>query len=361
MHKIGFPGLGIKDFDLDPIAFSIFGLDIAWYGIIITLGIACAIIYAYFRGKQEKMVLDDLLDIAFAAVIPGIIGARIYYVFFDYLKNPQKYKSFFDIINIRGGGLAIYGGLIFGIIGCIVMLRIKHMRILKFLDCIAPGVMLAQAMGRWGNFFNAEAYGAETSLPWRMRITFPWGAVTEVHPTFLYESLWNLVGFIVINTLLYKRKKFDGQIFAIYVSYYGLGRMFIEGLRQDSLYAGSIRISQIFALFCLVAGLAWLIYCTVARRDLSPANCIYYEGSLKYNNVMNIEREDSDAQAYPEQTPDWQSHIGTNQDQNVNPSSDKSEIQNDNTDVKRSESTEEAPSDIETLSKEEEKTNEQDN
>jgi len=290
MNTIGFPGLGIKDFNLDPIAFSPFGIDIAWYGIIITCGIILATAYAFLRAKRDKLIFDDLLDIAFATVIPGIIGARLYYVFFDWLKNPDKYQIFMDIINIRKGGLAIYGGLIFGALGCLIMLKIKRIHIIKFFDCMAPGVMIAQALGRWGNFFNAEAYGTETTLPWRMRLTFNTYAI-EVHPTFLYESLWNVTGFCFIHFLFNKKKKYDGQILLLYVAWYGLGRMMIEGLRTDSLYVGNtgIRISQIVALVCLIAGGALLIYFALVPKKTAIADCIYLQGTDKYNKVMGID------------------------------------------------------------------------
>ena len=305
MNTIGFPGFGIKDFKLDPIAFSVFGVDIAWYGIIITMGIIVAVAYAYWRSKQCKMIFDDLLDIAFATVIPGIIGARAYYVFFDWLKNPDNYKTFFDIINIRGGGLAIYGGLIFGAAGCLAMMKIKKVSILKFFDCVAPGVMIAQAMGRWGNFFNAEAYGGETTLPWRMKLTFNTYSI-EVHPTFLYESLWNITGFILIN-LFFKKKKFDGQILLLYVTWYGLGRMMIEGLRTDSLYIGNtgIRVSQLVALACFVIGLAFLIYFTIVPKKTAIAPCIYLTGSDKYNKVTSTDEE-------PESVPDDDTSVNNN-------------------------------------------------
>ncbi len=287
MNIIGFPGLGIKDFELNPIAFEIFGVKIAWYGIIITAGIILAVAYAYMRGKQSKLIFDDILDIAFGTVIPGIVGARAYYVFFDWLKNPDNYESFYDVINIRGGGLAIYGGIIFGAIGCIVTLKIKKINILKFFDCMAPGVMIAQALGRWGNFFNAEAYGAETTLPWRMRITYATYNI-EVHPTFLYESLWNVIGFTLINLVFWKKRKYDGQILLMYISWYGFGRMLIEGLRQDSLYIGNtgIRVSQLLAFFCFVIGLAVLIFFAAISNTHGVGDCIYLKSNKKYAVVM---------------------------------------------------------------------------
>ena len=147
-------------------------------------------------------------------------------------------------------------------------------------------------MGRWGNFFNAEAYGSETTLPWRMRLTFT-NYNIEVHPTFLYESLWNVAGFLIIHFLITKKKKFDGQILMIYAAWYGLGRMFIEGLRTDSLYIGNtgIRVSQLVAFICFVVGTGLVIYFTFFSKSkmVRVTDCIYLEGSAKYNKVMNIE------------------------------------------------------------------------
>lgn len=300
LHIVGFPGLGIDDFEVNPIAIpkGVFFFDIAWYGIIITLGIVFACTYGYLRSKKYKLLFDDFLDLCFGTVLPGVAGARIYYVFFYELENPGTYtgQGFFDnlvkMINFRDGGLAIYGGLIFGALGCLITMYVKKINILKFFDHIAPGVMVAQAMGRWGNFFNAEAYGSETTLPWRMKLTFTSYSI-EVHPTFLYESLWNILGFLIIHFFITKKKKFDGQILMLYVSWYGLGRMMIEGLRTDSLMIGStgIRVSQLLAFICFIVGAGLVIYFTFfsKARMVRVSDCIYVEGSAKYNKAMNIE------------------------------------------------------------------------
>ncbi len=281
--KVGFPGLGIKDFSISEIAFSITeNIQIRWYALCIVLGMIAAVTYAFIRAKRYGFIFDDIIDIAFFAIIPGIIGARLYYVIFDYFKRPEDYTSLLDIFAIWRGGLAIYGGLIFGIIGAIVGLKVKKIRILPFLDCAFPGVMLAQAMGRWGNFFNMEAYGDETSIFCRMRLSSESGlSFIEVHPTFLYESLWNLVGFIAL-VLLTKKRKFDGQIFLMSVAWYGLGRSLIEGLRTDSLMIGSVRVSQALAIILLVASLTLLIVMFIMTKKRHVARCIYEQGSKKY-------------------------------------------------------------------------------
>ncbi len=281
-YYIGFPGLGIKDFHVDSTAISFGSLEIKWYGLIIVCGMIAAVVYTYLHARRHGLIFDDIIDIALAAIIPGVIGARLYYVFFDWLSAPEKYKSFYDIVAIWEGGLAIYGGLIFGVLGAVIALKIKKIRIPMMLDCAFPGILLAQSMGRWGNFFNMEAYGAETSWFCRMRLSSESGLLsTEVHPTFLYESIWNLIGFIVL-TLIFKKRKFDGQIFLMAVSWYGLGRFFIEGLRQDSLWLGKARISQVLAGALFIAALALLIYMFIKTKKRHVARCIYTSNSHKY-------------------------------------------------------------------------------
>lgn len=281
--KVGFPGLGIKDFNLDSVAFSIGdNIQVRWYAICIVLGILAAVFYTYFRAKRHGLIFDDIIDLAFCAVIPGIIGARLYYVIFDYLERPEIYTSFIDVIAIWNGGLAIYGGLIFGVIGVVVAMKIKKIRVLTLLDCGFPGVLLAQSIGRWGNFFNMEAHGSATDLFCRMRLSTESGLTAiEVHPTFLYESFWNLVGVIVL-TLITKKRKFDGQIFLMSVAWYGLGRAFIEGLRTDSLMLGSVRISQALATTLFVVSLTILIVAFANIKGRRVARCIYTSQSKKY-------------------------------------------------------------------------------
>lgn len=246
---VGFPGLGIDKFDIDPVAIrSIFGLDIPdirWYALIICTGIILSFIYFYYRSKRTELLLeDDILNVTLFAVPIGIVGARFFYV----VTNLDDYDSFLDMINIRNGGLAIYGGIIFGALTFLAYTKIKRLSTLKFLDAISPAVMIGQIMGRWGNFMNGEAYGwskGVEKLPWRMELEGAYRTVIEngvekrvsvdfVHPTFLYESLWNLLGFVIAN-ILYRKKKFNGQIFFFYIAWYGFGRGFIEMLRTDSL------------------------------------------------------------------------------------------------------------------------------
>ena len=256
MHRtIDFPNLGIH---LKSVGdhITVFGFDIAYYGIVIGIGILAGLMMAVMEAKRTHQNVEDYYDLAIYGVIFSIIGARAYYVIFSWDMYKDDIKS---IINIREGGLAIYGGIIAGGIALIIVSKIKKIKVGSALDMIAPAVMLGQLIGRWGNFFNAEAYGEVTDLPWRMGLRdVSESAATYVHPTFLYESLWNLLGFIIIN-LLYKRKKFNGQVFLMYISWYGFGRMFIEGLRTDSLYVGDFRISQLVGFACFFIGSAMLI------------------------------------------------------------------------------------------------------
>lgn len=271
MIEVSFPGLGIDNFQLNPVAFEVFGLEVRWYGIFITLGMLAAFAYAYYRSKQEQFSAENLLDMGLYIIIFGVMGARLYYVLtsLDHyiLPNRSAWENFVDMINIRGGGLAIYGGIIAGGLTLYFYCRWQKKDWRRALDMVGPGVMIAQAMGRWGNFFNGEAHGgivgANSPLYFiRMGLSpndlAP--GMVYVHPTFFYESLWNAVGFVLINLFLYKRKKFNGQIFLTYVAWYGFGRMFIEGLRTDSLYVGPFRISQVIGALCFLVGTGLIVY-----------------------------------------------------------------------------------------------------
>lgn len=266
---VSFPGLGIESFSLDNVAFTIpigDGYPVMWYGVVIACGMLLAILYASWRCKQYKISFDDLIDVALFTIIFGVIGARLYYVAFE----PENFKTFFDVIDIRSGGMAIPGGLIAGSITIIVCCIIKKINWRTLLDCVAPGVFIAQSLGRWGNFFNGEAYGAlvEEGNPLyfiRMGLVsnytiheFGTSKMVYVHPTFLYESVWNICGFVIIN-LIFKKKKFEGQNALFYFAWYGFGRMLVEGLRTDYLPLGNtdIRVTQLlmFVVFVIATGL----------------------------------------------------------------------------------------------------------
>ena len=267
---VSFPGLGIDNFSFSNVAFTIGDtFTVMWYGVVIALGMLMAIAYASFRCKQMGIKVDDLIDIAIFTIFFGVIGARLYYVILE----PESFNSLLSIINLRTGGLAIYGGIIVGAATIIVVCLIKKISWRKLWDAAGPAVMLAQAMGRWGNFFNGEAFGeqvAETHPLYFMRmglkstnsiITFGTNEMVYVHPAYLYESIWNIVGFILIN-IFYKKKKFDGEVALWYLGWYGFGRMFIEGLRTDSLMAGEtgIRFSQMLSFLIFPLAIALVIY-----------------------------------------------------------------------------------------------------
>lgn len=260
MNTIGFPGLGLS-FTIDPVAFTLFGLEVRWYGIILTLGIIAAFTYFYFRAtRTEHLNPDHLYNLALFTVPLGIIGARFIYV----VTKWEDYKGdFLKMIDIRSGGLAIYGAIIFGAITVITYCLITKIGTFKVLDALGPGVMLGQLIGRWGNFVNAEAFGSSKNvgnLFCRMEIN---GEC--YHPTFLYESLWNLLGFLLINLIFYRRKKFDGEIFFLYIGWYGFGRAWIELLRTDSLYIDKAEKIK----FSVVVGILSVIACVVALIVLS--------------------------------------------------------------------------------------------
>ena len=260
---VSFPGLGIGEFSFDRVAFELFGKPIYWYGVIIMLGIMAAFVHAYLRCKQEGIKGDDILDVGLFTVIFGVIGARLYYVVTTL--NTHEYENIIDVFAIWEGGLAIYGGIIAGATAIVVTALVKKINPFKVTDTIAPGVGLAQAIGRWGNFMNGEAYGYEVAegsplYSFRMGLIsdYTGAEMKYYHPTFLYESLWNIVGFVII-TLLYRKKKFNGQITLMYFAWYGFGRFFIEGLRTDSLYVGDFRISQVVGAVCFLAASALLV------------------------------------------------------------------------------------------------------
>jgi len=270
---ISFPGLGIGEMAIKRVALSFGPVTVYWYGLIICLGLILGICYLYYRMRSYGMTSDNLTDIALFTIPSAIVGARLYYV----LTSLESYHSLYEAIAIWEGGLAIYGAVIAGAIAVYVVCRVKKFPTLKIYDSIAPAVMLGQIAGRWGNFFNAEAYGSakvyeffglslditefSAQNPLRMVIN---GMM--VHPTFLYESAWNALGFVLIN-IFWKKKRFDGQVLLWYISWYGLGRCIIEGFRTDSLYVGSVRISQLVGIVCFAVGVILSVYFNIKARN----------------------------------------------------------------------------------------------
>lgn len=254
-NVISFNGLGLE-FSINRVAFSIGNFNVYWYGVIIAFGLALALLYGTRECKKVGLSLDDFYNMVLICIPSAIVCARLYYVIFSFDLYKDNLISVFDI---RNGGIAIYGGIIGAFIAIYVYCKIKKIKIGIPLDMLAVGLLIGQAVGRWGNFVNGEAFGSYTSLPWAMTIKSGTKIIAEsVHPTFLYESLWNGLG-IVVLLLFKKHKKFDGEIFSLYMVWYGLGRMLIEGLRSDSLYIGSFRVSQLLSLVILVSGLLIII------------------------------------------------------------------------------------------------------
>ena len=263
MGSITFPNLGIS---VNPsrVAFTVLGKDIYWYGIIIAVGFLLAVIYAMRRAPSFGLTEDNILDMLFVAVPLAIVCARLYYCIFYwdlYRDNPIA------ILYVWEGGLAIYGGVIGAVIGVAIFCRVKKLPIGPLLDVGSLGLLIGQMIGRWGNFMNREAHGAVTDGFFKMGIADAAGNVTYYQPTFLYESVWNLVGFVALH-FYSKRRKFDGEVFLLYLAWYGLGRAWIEGLRTDSLYLFNtgIRVSQLLAALSCVAAIAVLVYVRVVRK-----------------------------------------------------------------------------------------------
>ena len=263
MGAISFPNLGIE---LNPsrVAFSLFGKDIYWYGIIIAIGFSLAVIYALRRAKEFGLTQDNILDFIFVAVPSALVCARLYYCIFEW----ESYKNDpISILYIWEGGIAIYGAVIGSVIAAILFCKVKKVALLPLMDIGALGLLIGQMIGRWGNFMNREAHGAVTDSFLKMGLEQSNGQVVYYHPTFLYESLWNLVGFILLH-IFSKKRKFDGQVFLGYVIWYGLGRAWIEGLRTDSLYlfGTGIRVSQLLAAVSAVVALAVMIYVLSVKK-----------------------------------------------------------------------------------------------
>lgn len=265
-HFIEFPALGWK-FNISPtiVEFSLFGRDFSlnWYGLLIALGFLLAVIYALRRAKTFDIDPDRMIDVVLVSALFAFVGARLYYVLFsaeraDYFEDPLS------ILYVWEGGLGIYGGIIFAFITGIIMCRVRKVNTLAMFDLASLGFLIGQCIGRWGNFFNQEAFGGNTGLPWGMTGDIIQSGVNgsgytlsePVHPTFLYESLWCLLGFLLLHFLSKKAYKFKGEIFSLYIVWYGAGRFFIEGLRSDSLYFGAMKVSQLVAALSVAGGAA---------------------------------------------------------------------------------------------------------
>lgn len=287
-YEIQFPKLG-WEFHINPTAFTVFGIDIQWYGIIIAFGLLLAVLYCFPKMKKFGIDTDKAIDAVIGGVIGGVIGARTYFViaeWSDYKKDSFK-DTFLAVINIRNGGLAIYGGIIGAMIVGLIICRIRKIKILPMLDISVIGFLIGQGIGRWGNFVNQEAFGINTDSLFGMtggRIQHVinnemqiGGSMYEsglemlweepVHPCFLYESIWCILGFIIL-ALYSRHRKYDGQIFLMYLAWYGAERAVVEGLRTDSLMAGNVRISQMVSVIIFIGSVILQIIISLrVKRD----------------------------------------------------------------------------------------------
>lgn len=227
-----------------PVAFSIGSLDIMWYGVLIATAMVLAIVICCRRAPRHGMNSDNVLDLALWMIPSGVIGARIYYVVFNWYLYKGNLASIF---NIRGGGLAIHGGILAGMLACYLVCRHNKINFLSCLDLAMPAVALAQAIGRWGNFFNSEAYGTPTDLPWAIVVNGE-----HVHPTFLYESIWCFLLFLLLSYIDKNSRLFDGQIFCLYGILYSVERFFVEWLRTDSLMIGPFKQAQVLSITAII-------------------------------------------------------------------------------------------------------------
>lgn len=288
-NTVFFPGLGLE-FELNRVAFTVFGHNIYWYGAIIAAGFLLAVIYGLYIAPRFGMDPDKITDAIFVVVPMAILGARMYYVIFNPAVCFQADGSFslLRMIAFWDGGLAIYGGVIATVVTAVIYCRVRKLDFWSGMDVTVYGLLIGQLVGRWGNFVNVEAYGGLTELPWRMCSSSIanelWrdgfleteqmyqnvlNGTLGVHPTFLYESLWNLLGLVLLILLMKRGRKFNGQMFLSYVIWYGLGRAVIEGLRTDSLYffGTPIRSSQMLGILSAAVGIGLYI---VRRKTAGP-------------------------------------------------------------------------------------------
>lgn len=296
---VTFPALNWV-FEVDPILaeFSLFGLPITirWYGVMIALGFLLAVLYAARYAKPRFGIeLDPMTDVVLVAAFFSVLGARIYYILFydgisTFWEDPLK------VFRIWDGGLAIYGAVIGAFVTGIWMCKLKKIPLFSMFDLGSIGFFIGQCLGRWGNFFNQEAFGGNTTLPWGMSGSIiakgfngaGYDPALPVHPTFLYESLWCLAGFILLHILSKKAYTFEGKLFSVYVMWYGLGRFWIEGLRTDSLMLGTMRVSQLLAAVCVLGGAAAYLFLR-SRKNCSPKTLVTTENTVTEQENTNGE------------------------------------------------------------------------
>ena len=309
-HFIEFPNLGWK-FNIDS-EIHLFGdFSIKWYGLLIAIGFLLAILYGLKRAEEFGINPDKMIDVALFTVPVAFLGARMYYVLFS-ADRAEYFADPLSILRVWEGGLGIYGGIIVAFVFGPLMCKWKKVNIWAMFDLTAMGFLIGQSIGRWGNFFNQEAFGGNTDLPWGMTgdiiqsgVNGSGYVLTEpVHPTFLYESLWCLLGFVLLHVLSKKVRRFDGMLFCSYLVWYGTGRFFIESLRTDSLMAGVMRTSRLVAVIAVILGI--LLFFVLRRYAINLPKTLVVavkEGENEDGDVVDIatdEAEDEDTPAEEE-------------------------------------------------------------
>lgn len=347
-NQVIFPKLGI-DITINDTAFTLFGLEIKWYGLLITLGMLLAMIYCFSQMKKYGIDPDRAIDAVIGGIIGGLIGARAYYVIMQWEDYAGNWKSIF---NIRNGGLAIYGGIIGAVIVGGLVAKLRKVKLLPLLDVASMGFLLGQGIGRWGNFTNQEAFGYNTDnifgmssgkiRDWIISVNsdmsspddlIAMNADKPVHPCFLYESVWCLLGFVLLAIFAKKIRKFDGQIFLMYLGWYGLERFFIEGLRTDSLMIGTMRVSQVLAAICFISSVILLVVILNKVKRMGDEYVLYVDTDeskelIRQSELRGIKKQNDIENNADDEEPDGEEQGIISSDGNNEDNTDNSDYEN---------------------------------
>lgn len=347
-NQVIFPKLGI-DITINDTAFTLFGLEIKWYGLLITLGMLLAMIYCFSQMKKYGIDPDRAIDAVIGGIIGGLIGARAYYVIMQWEDYAGNWKSIF---NIRNGGLAIYGGIIGAVIVGGIVAKLRKVKLLPLLDVASMGFLLGQGIGRWGNFTNQEAFGYNTDnifgmssgkiRDWIISVNSDMSSPADliamnadkpVHPCFLYESVWCLLGFVLLAIFAKKIRKFDGQIFLMYLGWYGLERFFIEGLRTDSLMIGTMRVSQVLAAICFISSVILLVVILNKVKRMGDEYVLYVDTDeskelIRQSELRGIKKQNDIENNADDEEPDGEEQGIISSDGNNEDNTDNSDYEN---------------------------------
>ena len=347
-NQVIFTKLGI-DITINDTAFTLFGLEIKWYGLLITLGMLLAMIYCFSQMKKYGIDPDRAIDAVIGGIIGGLIGARAYYVIMQWEDYAGNWKSIF---NIRNGGLAIYGGIIGAVIVGGLVAKLRKVKLLPLLDVASMGFLLGQGIGRWGNFTNQEAFGYNTDnifgmssgkiRDWIISVNSDMSSPADliamnadkpVHPCFLYESVWCLLGFVLLAIFAKKIRKFDGQIFLMYLGWYGLERFFIEGLRTDSLMIGTMRVSQVLAAICFISSVILLVVILNKVKRMGDEYVLYVDTDeskelIRQSELRGIKKQNDIENNADDEEPDGEEQGIISSDGNNEDNTDNSDYEN---------------------------------